>query len=426
MIHNVNGLIIHGNFLSCDENKNLIVRKNYYLVEENGVIQKIQKNFPLEYKGFKLKDFQDSLIIPGLIDMHIHAPQYTECGMNMDLELLPWLNKYIFPAEARYDDPQFYKPAYEKFVADLKKSATSRAIIFATIHKSATIYLMDLLEKEKLDSYVGKVNMDLGTFHSLCENTKISYDQTLEWIHATKDKYKFVKPILTPRFVLSCSSELMNKLGKISRKYHLPVQSHLSENLDEIKTVKERFSQISNYASVYDQFGLFGEKEKTVMAHCVHVTEKEIDLILQNRVYIAHCPQSNVNLCSGLAPIRMFMNRGVNIGLGTDLAAGAHISMFRAITDMIQISKIYSMYIDKTSAPLTFAEGLYLATRGGGSFFGKVGAFESGYQFDALILDDRSLGCFQNLDFTSRLERLIYLGDERNIQAKYVNGIQIL
>lgn len=426
MIHNVNGLIIHGNFLSCDENKNLIVRQDYYLVEENGVIQKIQKDFPLEYKGLELKDFKDSLIIPGLIDMHIHAPQYTECGMNMDLKLLPWLNKYIFPAEARYDDPQFYKPAYKKFVADLKKSATSRAIIFATIHKPATMYLMDLLEKEKLDSYVGKVNMDLGTFTSLCENTKISYEQTLEWIHETKDKYEFVKPILTPRFVLSCSSELMNKLGKISRKYHLPVQSHLSENLDEIKTVKERFSQFSNYASVYDQFGLLGEKEKVVMAHCVHLTEKEIDLILQNRVYIAHCPQSNVNLCSGLAPIRMFMNRGVNIGLGTDLAAGAHISMFRAITDMIQISKIYSMYVDKTSAPLTFAEGLYLATRGGGSFFGKVGAFESGYQFDALVLDDKSLGCFQNLDLTSRLERLIYLGDERNIQGKYVNGIQIL
>ena len=165
-----------------------------------------------------------------------------------------------------------------------------------------------------------------------------------------------------------------------------------------------------------------GCSEKDVMAHCVHSTEEEIQLIKKNQVFIAHCPESNTNLSSGVAPVRKYLDLGIKVGLGSDVAAGSSLSMFKAMTMAIQCSKLRWRLSDQELTPLKVEEVFYMATRGGGEFFGKVGAFEKGYEFDAVVIDDSNLRHPQELGIKDRLERMIYLADDRNVIAKFVNG----
>ena len=161
------------------------------------------------------------------------------------------------------------------------------------------------------------------------------------------------------------------------------------------------------------------------MAHCVHCPEEEIALMKERGVYIAHCPQSNSNLSSGIAPIRRYLDEGLHVGLGCDIAGGTVLSIFRAMAEAIQVSKLRWRLVDNTQKPLTVEEVFYMGTLGGGSFFGKVGSFLPGYEFDAVILDDSNLPHPQPLSPKQRLERIIYLSDDRNIVEKYAAGTKI-
>ncbi|MCF0228160.1 MAG: amidohydrolase family protein, partial [Parasporobacterium sp.] len=267
-------------------------------------------------------------------------------------------------------------------------------------------------------------NMDRNAPASLTEQH--SAEETEQWLLETCDKYEAVKPILTPRFVPSCTDELLAELGRLQKVYQVPVQSHLSENLSEIELVKQLCPWSKYYGQVYDRVGLFGGEARTVMAHCVYSGLEEIDKMKAQGVFIAHCPQSNINVASGIAPIRKYLDKGMNVGLGSDVAGGAHISMFRAMTDAIQVSKLYWRIKDQSAKPITMPEAFYLATIGGGSFWGKVGSFEKGFLFDAVVISDSRLPHPQPLRMEERLERVVYLSDDRDIMAKYVNGRKIL
>ncbi len=410
----------------------LVFMENSYVVCENGICAGVFSQLPEEYKDIPVKDMGDRLIIPGFTDLHLHAPQYAYRGTGMDLELLDWLNTITFPQEARYADLSYAKKAYSIFVDDLKHSFTTRACIFATLHRPATELLMDMLEESGLSTMVGKVNMDRNGAPQLQEESaQASAAETRRWLEEIKDRYDHTYPILTPRFTPSCTDELMTELGKIQREYHLPVQSHLSENFGEIAWVKELCPTSRFYGDAYDQFGLFGTKPSqdtcpTIMAHCVHSGDDELHLIKDQGVYIAHCPQSNTDLSSGIAPIRKYLDMGLHVGLGTDVAGGFSLSMFRAIADTIQVSKLRWRLTDQTLAPVTLDEAFYMATVGGGSFFGKVGSFEKGYEFDAMILDDTNIRHPQEITARDRLERLVYLSDDRNLVGKYVQGRKVI
>jgi guanine deaminase len=218
----------------------------------------------------------------------------------------------------------------------------------------------------------------------------------------------------------------MRLLGQIRKEYDLPVQSHLSENPEEVELVRGMAPEAAFYGDGYDRFGLFGKDSNTVMAHCVWSTPEEVQRIKENGVWIAHCPASNINLASGIAPIRRYLEKKMRVGLGTDVAAGQSDSMFRAVTDAIQVSKLYWRHVDRDAKPLTFPESLYLATKGGGAFFGKVGSFEDGYEFDALVLDDSGYPCARKPDVPDRLERAFYLEmDRTGIMMKFVKGVEL-
>lgn len=418
--------VLKGNIVYSRNLRELSVYEHSYVVCRDGRSEGVYRTLPFKLGGYPVYNYGDCLIIPGLVDLHLHAPQYSFRGLGMDMELLEWLETNTFPEEAKYADVKYAEKAYRIFAEGMRKSATTRACIFGTLHRPATLLLMDLMEETGLCSYIGKVNMDRNSPDDLREETRESVRETVEWIEeADARMYKNVRPILTPRFVPSCTDELMEQLQEIRQHHKLPVQSHLSENRSEIGWVEELCPWAKFYGDVYDQFGLFGADSPTIMAHCVYSGDEEIGRMAQNGVYVAHCPESNMNVASGIAPVRKFLDRGLRVGLGSDIAAGSSENMFRAMTHAIQASKLRWRLEDQSLDPLTFEEVFYMATMGGGRFFGQVGSFDQGYEFDAVVLNDRRLAHPQTLSVKSRLERMIYLGDERDIEAKYVKGNNI-
>lgn len=416
--------VLKGNVCYSKNQKELKIVNQGYLVCVDGVSKGVFEELPETYKELPLQDFGNKLIIPGLVDLHVHAPQFTYRGLGMDMELLEWLETNTFPEEAKYMDLNYADRAYDLFVEDVLKGPNTRACIFATVHVPATELLMDKLEAAGLNTYVGKVNMDRNCPDYLSEkDAAASAADTRRWVEETKDKYDHTKPMLTPRFIPSCTDELMKMLGKIQKETGIPVQSHLSENRKEIAWVQELCPDSRFYGDAYAQAGLFGgENCPTLMAHCVHSSDEEIQMMKENGVYVVHCPQSNTNVSSGMAPVRRYLNEGLNMGLGSDVAGGSETSIFRAMVDTIQVSKLRACCVDDTLEHLTIEEAFYLGTAGGGSFFGKVGSFEGGYEFDAVILDDTNIPTTLELSSKQRLERLIYFSDDRNVVGKYVNG----
>ena len=429
-----NSFILKGNICQTKNPKELDLHESAYVVCVDGVSQGVFDVLPQEYASLPLYDYGDALIFPGMVDLHVHAPQYAFRGMCMDLELMDWLNSYTFPEEEKYEDLEYAAKAYRLFVDALKNGATTRACIFATRHRYATELLMELMEESGLVSYVGKVNMDREASEALTEaSADMSAFATFGWINAVKDKFANTKPILTPRFIPCCTDKLMEELREIQMAYGLPVQSHLSESKGEIEFVKFLRPDDPFYGDSYNDYDLFGKNDnidtdvKTVMAHCVWSTEDEVELMHKNGVFVAHCPASNMNLTSGIAPIRQYLDRGLHIGLGTDIAVGHSDSIFRAITDAIQVSKMYFRMVDESAKPLVFSEAFYLATKGGGAFFDNAGSFEEGCAFDAVVLDDSVLPHPQELKLAERMERAVYLElDTKGIIAKFVAGKKIV
>lgn len=414
--------IMKGNIIFSKDKSELNVQKHAYLVCVDGLCAGVFETLPEKYQDLPCKDYEDCLIIPGMTDLHVHAPQYSYRGLGMDMELIDWLNAHAFPEESKFTDLEYAKRAYSIFVNDLVKSTTTRACIFGTLHKEATLLLMELLEDTGMKAYVGKVNMDRNSPEILREESVEEASKiTEQWI-LEAERFDNVRQILTPRFIPSCSDELMREISRLQKKYELPMQSHLSENLGEIEWVKELCPDSKFYGDAYDQFELFGGECPTIMAHCVHSSEEEIALMKEKNVFVAHCPQSNTNIASGIAPIRIYLDKDMKVGLGSDVAGGAHLSIMRAMTDAIQCSKLRWRMYDQSLKPLNFEEAFYLATKGGGEFFGKVGSFEEGYEFDALVLDDENLPHPQELTLKERIERIVYLGDDRNVKSKYVAG----
>jgi len=417
---------LKGNIIYSKGPKELVCIPNGYLVCEEGKVAGVYETLPEKYRQLPCTDHQDRIIIPGLVDLHTHAPQYAIRSLGMDMELLKWLEYNTFPEEAKYSDPEYATKAYSMFVNDLRKSATTRACIFGTIHVNGTEILMDLLERTGLKCKVGKVNMNRNCPEVLCEDSEQSLRDTKLWLESARIKYNNITPIITPRFLPSCTEDLLTELSVICRQEDLPVQSHLSENLLEIEFVKELFPSTEGYADAYNEYGLFGGSVPTIMAHCIYLTEDEIKLAKQNQVFIAHCPDSNMNLSSGIAPVRTYLNQELKMGLGSDVAAGDSLSIFKMMTEAVKVSKLLWRLQDQNLTPLSIDEAFYLGTKGGGEFFGKVGSFEEGYEFDAVVIDDASLEHPQPLTLKQRLERVIYLSDDRNLVSKYVEGIKII
>ena len=394
--------------------------ENGYILIEKNKVKKVCRELDENYKNMEITDFENKMIIPGFVDLHLHAGQYRNIGLGMDKELLPWLETYTFPEEAKFQNTTYAKEVYLEFVNSLLENGTTRSVIFATLHKEATEILFDLLIQSGMGAFIGKVNMDRNSPDYLTEETEKSLEDTEYFIKKYKNSSELVKFIITPRFIPTCSSELMKGLAELAMKYKIPVQSHLSENTGEISWVHELHPEGENYLDVYDKCGILGQNS-AVMAHCVHNDDKEMEIMKKRGVFVAHCPTSNINLSSGTAPIKKYLDYGIDIGLGSDISGGHILSIKDCTAYALQASKIYNMYVNKNTPILKTSEAFYLATKGGGKFFGKVGSFEEDYEFDALVINDKN----PDRPLEERLQSFIYSGSSSDIEKRFCAGKEI-
>ena len=414
---------LRGNLVYTKKIGTMEILEQQYLVCEDGRVQGIYPELPQQFCGIPVEDMGDRIIIPGLTDLHVHAPQYSFRGLGMDLELLDWLNTNTFPEESKYRDPEYAKKAYDIFVKNLTHGATTRACVFATIHNEATILLMDRLEEAGIAAMVGKVNMDRnGAPGVLEETTEESMRETLRWLDACQD-LRHIKPILTPRFTPSCTNELMAFLGKLAAERDLPVQSHLSENGAEMDWVRQLHPDCRQYWETYKKYGLWNDR--TVMAHCVWSDERERQAMKDAGVTVVHCADSNQNLCSGVAPVRRMLDEGVKVALGSDIAGGDHLDLFDVTAAAVRASKARRMMDDWNTPFLTVAEGWYLATSAGAAFFGEQPGFAAGNSLHAIVLADDTLPQPRTLTPAERLERAVYRRQEGAVQAVWSAGRKI-
>ncbi len=427
--------VYKAHILFTKEKDSFEVYENGYIVVEDGIVLGVASSLdelaphlsPLTSED--VIDFGDKLLIPAMNDMHVHAPQVHNQGVAMDLELLPWLQNYTFPEESKYADTHYAERMYRRFLHTQWLFGTMRSVVFGTVHTDSTRVLMKLYQEAGMGAMVGKVAMNRHCPDALSEDVKAAVEGMeqliAEFSHPsplTSHLSPLVRPIITPRFVPSCTPELLKACGELANKYQLPVQSHLSENTSEIAWVAELEKESTSYGDAYNRYGLFGQTP-TIMAHCVWTNGSELELMKRNRVMVAHCPTSNFNLSSGLAPVRTFLDEGLPIGLGSDISGGHDLNMFRMLVYAIQVSKMHYQ-LDKSKAFLTLPEIFWIATKSAGSFFGKVGSFEPGYEFDALVIDDEVLHP-NEYSLLHRLERFIYLGDDRQIAHRFCRGQEI-
>ncbi|TDH67718.1 hypothetical protein CCR75_001964 [Bremia lactucae] len=395
----------------------------------------------------ELVDLGEQLLLPGFIDGHAHAPQHAFLGVGMHLPLLKWLETYTFPCESKFQNLDYAETIYEKAVRCHLKNGTTTCSYFGTVHLKACKVLVDIIEQVGQRAYVGKVNMDRNASPALQEDTQTSIDETRAFVRYVQSKKStLLTPVITPRFVPSCSSKLMQALAEISKEHtpKLPVQSHLAENRDEIIWVKSLHPECRSYTGVYDDHGLF--HERSYMAHCIWCNQHERALLREKQAAVIHCPSSNFSLSSGVLNVRRLLHEGIKVGLGTDVSGGYSPSMLDAIRQAIIASKLVANGNGSANdddeggilyEPLTYAEAFYLATTGSAEALGlsdQVGNFQVGKFFDALVINpytsnspiDETIDTVEAPDVLHTFQKFLFLGDDRNIVAVFVSGRRVI
>lgn len=382
-----------------------------------------------------------SFFFPGFIDTHIHASQYPNVGIFGDSTLLDWLNKYTFPLESSLEDTKLAKEVYSKVVDRTLENGTTTATYYATIHADATGVLADEALSKNQRAFIGRVCMVQHSpdfYRHTEDEAKIEETKLIEHIRKIDPGYEIVSPIITPRFAPSCTENMLKWLGDLAKKEQLPVQTHVSENHDEIKWVGELFPEADSYTDVYHRAGLLNEK--TVLAHAVHLSEAEKNLIKTQEAGISHCPISNSSISSGLAPVRSLLNKGIKVGLGTDISGGYSPSILEVARQALLVSRELAHFTKNDEDKLSVAEVLYLATVGGAKVCGledKVGNFAVGKKWDAQHIDILTKGSridifpwtapkdkYVLLDYY--VQKWLFLGDDRNCRQVWVAGKSVV
>uniref|UniRef100_A0A8C3C8F2 Guanine deaminase n=1 Tax=Cairina moschata TaxID=8855 RepID=A0A8C3C8F2_CAIMO len=381
--------ILHGHLLGVDDGGTIV------FLEQTDQQEQLAKKW-----GFKTSDIRElshhEFFMPGLVDTHIHAPQYSFTGTRVDLPLLQWLTTYTFPTEAKFKDSDFAEEVYTRVVRRTLKNGTTTACYFASIHTDTSLLLAEIIDKFGQRAFVGKVCMDIN-------DTVPHYKET------TADSVQE-----TERFV----RELTER------------QSHISETEEELKLVENMFPSYQSYTELYDKNKLL--TSKTVMAHACYLSDEELELFNLRGSAVAHCPSSNFSLSSGILNVQNVLKHNVKLGLGTDVAGGYSASMLDAIRKTMMAST--TLQINKVNGRgLTLKEVFRLATLGGSQALGLddvIGNFEVGKEFDALLINtkasDSPFDLFSADTFEDSLEKFLYLGDDRNISEVYVAGKQVV
>ncbi|KAK3486137.1 uncharacterized protein B0T23DRAFT_246685 [Neurospora hispaniola] len=476
-------------------------------VDQNGTIVAIERDYDLSQAAITLFPClgwaPDSVSIhsslashnqfffPGFIDTHLHAPQYPNVGIFGKSTLLDWLETYTFPLEASLSDPAKARTVYNRVIRKTLSHGTTCAAYYATKDVTTTNLLADLCLRAGQRALVGRVCMDqLSPKYyrdASAADSVAATRESITYIQSIDPTGAIVRPVITPRFAPSCSAPLMAELGKLAAETGLPVQTHISENEGEIALVKEMFpakkigAKGDTYTHVYDTFGLL--TDKTILAHGVHLSEEEVQIIKARGSKVSHCPCSNSALTSGAARVRWLLERGIEVGLGTDMSGGYSPSVLEMARQAALVSRHVAMGcapaekenkgekeskagtegktnkdgnsekeskankankdgIDRERAKLTVEEVLYLATKGGAELVGmkgKVGGFEVGMEWDAQLIglgrdvvdeeyegeekeEEGNVDVFGWESWPNKVAKWLFNGDDRNTRKVWVKG----
>jgi len=443
------GAIIH----SISDHEAELIQEGLLVICPEGRIITLEKDVPVDQVASCLSSLKIDIashqirylkkgefIIPGFIDTHNHAPQWGQRGLGRGLQILEWLDEITFPNESKFRDPAYAKIMYTSCVEGFIKQGITTASYYGSLHGPATKILAEICHGKGQRAFVGKCNMNRNSPDSYRdESTQESLLVTEDFIrHVEKldPKGELVSPILTPRFAISCEPELLQGLGDIAaRKPHLPIQTHFNEAESEISATLSLFPQFTNEADLYEHYGLLGER--SILAHCTHMTEYEFSRLQHLQCGVAHCPIANTTVGGGFmaAPIREYLRRNIKVGLGTDSGGGFSASILDAMRQAFIVSNAREMMSKGAEPALTLHECFYLATLGGARVCGldkQIGNFEVGKEFDALIIntvDEDYKGVVTFIEEEDALsvvfEKFLMTGDDRNIAEVFVKGRSI-
>lgn len=450
--------IFSGTFVHCINQAKLeiIPRASIGVLENDGTIVFVDKTTDDGLKAAIANGYREDAIsniektdktkgtqffFPGFFDTHIHASQYPNNGIFGKSTLLDWLDTYTFPLESSFDDLKKAKDIYSKIIDRTLSNGTTTAAYYATIHVEATKLLADIALSKGQRAYVGRVCMNQNSpdFY-IDESEEASYNhdkKVIDYIKSKDPSYEIISPILTPRFAPTCTHQSMKRMSELMKQENIPLQTHISENKNEIKWVAELFPSCKSYTDVYDSAGVL--TKKTILAHAIHLSDEELQIIKKRDSGISHCPISNSSITSGEAPIRDYLTRGLKVGLGTDCSGGFSPSILESARHALLVSRHLAMDSGKDTDKLSIEEVLFLGTLGGAKVCEveeKLGNFLVGKKFDAQLVDIEAKGSPidvfewqrpqpEDTDFRKYddlLNKWVFNGDDRNTTRVFVNG----
>ncbi len=397
--------VIKTNILTPLSVNNIILKKNVFVTISRGLISNISNKHSSAYL-----DCSDLVCIPGLIDAHVHLSQLYARGKH-STNLLSWLNNHIFSEELKSADESFAKQIARDFFNELLAAGTTTAVVYISPFKTACDLAFEVAESIGNRVIMGKTMMDRGEPGFLRENSDRSYQESVELFKKWNQATSRMEYIFSPRFALSCSPRLMRRTGEFASANDAYIQTHLSENPEEILQVRRLYPQAKNYTHVYEKHKLL--TPKTLLGHAIHVNDDELTMIKNSGAGIVHCPDSNFFLKSGRFPLSEIKQKGIRYGLGSDVGAGTSLSM-------LHVMKM-SNYI-QNEIIVTPAEAFYNATLGNAELLQKnetLGSIETGKEADLTFLKIKTSS---NHTKEGILSALLYLGEDIKVKKVYISG----
>jgi guanine deaminase len=373
-------------------------------------------------EGVTEKDHRPHLIVPGLIDMHLHFPQMQVIG-SYAANLLEWLNTYTFPEECRFVESAHAQRIATHFYDELIRHGTTTAVAYCSVHKtSADAFFAEALKRNML-MVGGKVMMDRNAPQGLLDTPELGYDETRQVIADWHGKGRNHVAI-TPRFAITSTPKQMEAAQALAQEFpDLFIQTHLSENLDEIKYTCELYPEAIDYTDIYVRYGLMGNK--TLLGHAIHLSDREADVLSETGAVAVHCPTSNLFIGSGLFPMKKLQRRekSVRIAVATDIGGGSSYSMLRTMDEAYKIQQLLGERLN----PL---ESWYLMTRGNAealSMVDRIGTLDAGTDADITVLNASSTPAMALkmevvTSLTEELFLMLTMGDDRTVVETYVAG----
>ena len=424
--------VLRGAVLSYRDDPNVAGIKNAVRFYRAGAVV-VAKNGPILWRGHAQRlpdayatlpcdDHGEALILPGLIDAHVHFPQHRMLAAPAR-DLLEWLNRYTFPEECRYGSRPHAQAAANVFLDHLLRHGTTSALVFSSVHASATDALFDAAKRRNMAIVTGKTMMDRNAPPALCDDPQSGVRESAELLQRWHGKGR-ARYAITVRFAITSTQAQLQAAGELlSAHPECLMHTHLSESAGEIEMVRRLFKRAKDYTDVYDRAGLLAAT--SVFAHGIHLSERECARLHEAGASVVHCPTSNNFLGSGLFDIDHLRApaRPVPIGIATDVAGGTSYSMLHTLGEAYKVAML-------SGRVLTPHDAFHLATRGNAmriGLGGQVGTIDVGKWADLVVLDPAATAVMRerhalSTDLESSLFALMMLGDDRCVRATYVAG----